>query len=119
VPATISSNSTKVPLARLELDFPPLTSTSHGHLSASLRYEVRSPGLVSLSGSGLKPRHRTDNGAAKEAPAAVPIVLTGWAQRRLNRQGVVRLKARIVFKPSSGPAIIRTRTIHLSKKPSA
>lgn len=109
----------KVLLTRLELDFPPLTSISRGQLSAGLRYEVRSPGRVSLSGSGLKPRSRTDNGAAKEAPSIVPIVLTGWAQRRFNRLGAVRLKARIVFKPSSGRSITRTRTIHLSKMPPA
>lgn len=85
-----------------------------GYSPARLAFEVRSAGVVSIEGQGLKPeRQRVD---PEVAPiSSLPLYPTARAKRTLRRKGRVTIQAKLVLHLRAGGKVTRFRTLTLVK----
>ncbi len=76
--------------------------------STQLSIKVPSKGKITLSGSGLKIVHKT---ATRSATYKLIAALTSKARASLKKKHTLKIKARILFKPSTGASSTATVTL--------
>ncbi len=84
--------------------------------AAKLWYEVRSPGVVLVSASGLKTERIRADAFYYEYPGQLPLHLMGRAKQELRRRGHVKLTLKIVFYPANGGRLTRLLPVRLVER---
>ena len=83
--------------------------------AAQLWYEVRSPGVVVVSASGLKTVRIRDDAHYYEYPGQLPLHPIGRAKQELRRSGHVKLTLKVVFHSANGSRVTRLVRVRLVK----
>ena len=79
--------------------------------TAHLIVDVPSPGILTLTGTGLVPQRVSVAGRVK-----LSVRTKGKARRRLNRIGKLHVAAKVTYMPSAGEATSKVRKIKLAKR---
>jgi hypothetical protein len=82
--------------------------------TATITAQVSNPGLVTVTGKGLKKGHAAKT-LAVAGPVSFPIAATGRAKRRLLRKGRVTLPVTVTFFPTGGDPSAQTINLGLRK----
>jgi Glycine rich protein len=89
--------------------------------TATIAVKVPGPGILSLTGNGIKSqRHLRGASASRTVSGAGTVKLTvkakGPAKTKLNHKGKVKVKAKVTFSPIDGSSNTQTKTVRLVKK---
>jgi len=85
-----------------------------GLVSAQLQYEVRKPGLVTLSSSGLQPQHQKDDSQHYySSTGRLLLDPVGRTRRKLARTGSARVRVRVALHWGGGRKTVRHRVLRL------
>jgi hypothetical protein len=81
---------------------------------------VRVPGAgtLSLSGKGVVPQPRGGKARVISGAGTVKLLVKakGKRKRKLNRTGIVKVKAKVTFTPTGGDPNTRAKTVKLVKR---
>jgi hypothetical protein len=83
--------------------------------TASLMVHVSNPGLVTVSGPGLKKRHAAKP-VALAGPVQFGIAAVGARKRRLARTGKLTVNPTVTFYPTGGDPASKPTTVRLRKR---
>ena len=83
--------------------------------SASVTAYVSNPGLVAISGSGVKKRN-VEKTVAVPGPVPFQIASAGSFKRRLERKGKVTIIPTVTFYPTGGEPASKSLTVKLRKR---
>ena len=86
---------------------------AQGPLEAQLQYEVRRPGLVTLSSPGLRRRRQKDDARYSSFTHRLLLHPIGRAKRRLSRTGRVTIPLTVTFHWGGGHRSVQHRTVRL------
>jgi Glycine rich protein len=81
--------------------------------TGTLTVELPGPGVLSLAGQGLVPRHRS---VAAPMTARLPVKPRGRSMRLLSRTGQAKVTAKVTFVPSGGEPSTQSRTLKLIRR---
>ena len=80
--------------------------------TASLQVRLPGPGVVKLAGKNVRGARKTVKKAGK---SALSVRITGKAKRALSGRGVVKVKAKVTYRPKYGKPRTKTRTVTLRR----
>ena len=83
--------------------------------SANVTAYVSNPGLVTISGRGLKKRN-VEKTVAVPGPVPFQIAAAGSFKRRLERKGRVTIIPTVTFYPTGGEPASKSLTVRLRKR---
>jgi hypothetical protein len=83
--------------------------------TATVTVYVSNPGLVTVSGQGLKKRHASKT-VAVPGPVQFQIATVGTRKRRLERTGKATVNPTLTFYPTGGDPASKVTTIRLRKR---
>jgi hypothetical protein len=87
--------------------------------TATLTAEVPNPGVLALSGKGVKTAGAAGARAAKSVPAGEVKLLVkpkGKSKRKLNESGTLKVKISVVYTPTGGDPSTQTKRLNLKKR---
>jgi hypothetical protein len=82
--------------------------------TATITVQVSNPGLVTVSGKGLKKGHAAKT-LAVAGPVTFPVAATGRTKRRLLRKGHVTVPVNVTFFPTGGDPSTQAIGVRLRK----
>ena len=88
-------------------------TTDRKHGTAMITLTTSNPGLVTISGKGMK--KRDPKNLAVAGPVTFPVAAVGKTKHRLERKGKALLGVRITFFPNGGDASIQTVNLKLKR----
>jgi hypothetical protein len=115
--AKTAQGGTATQVAKVEVTKPKLkigkVKLNKKNGTAKLSVGVPSAGTLTVSGKGIVKAKRTAKGPKT---LKVTIKAKGKAKKTLVSTGKAKVKAKIVFKPSNGASVTKTKSIVLKKK---
>jgi uncharacterized membrane protein len=115
--AKTAQGGTATQVAKIEVTKPKLklgkVKLNKGNGTAKLSVGVPSAGTLTVSGKKIVKVKRTAKGPKT---LKVTIKSKGKAKKALGSTGKAKVKAKIVFKPSNGDSVTKTKSITLKKK---
>jgi hypothetical protein len=81
--------------------------------TATISLTTSNPGLVTISGKGMKKRDPKNLSVA--GPVTFPVAAVGKTKHRLERRGKVQLGVQVTFFPNGGDASIQTVNLKLKR----
>jgi hypothetical protein len=115
--AKTAQGGTATQVAKIEVTKPKLkigkVKLNKKNGTAKLSVGVPSAGTLTVSGKNIVKVKRTAKGAKT---IKVTIKAKGKAKKTLGSTGKAKVKAKIVFKPSNGASVTKTKSITLKKK---
>jgi hypothetical protein len=87
--------------------------------TATLTAEVPNPGVLALSGKGVKTAGAAGAHLAKSVPAGAVKLLVkpkGKSKRKLNETGTLKVKISVVYTPTAGDPNTQTKRLKLKKR---
>jgi hypothetical protein len=117
ITATTPQGGTATQVAKLEVTKPKLkvgkVKLNKSNGTAKLSVGVPSAGTLKVSGKGIVKAQRK---AKAPKTLKVTIKAKGKAKTKLGETGKAKVKAKIVFKPSNGAPVTKTKSVMLKKK---
>jgi hypothetical protein len=116
ITASTPQGGTATQVAKLEVTKPKLkvkVKPNRTKGTAKLSVGVPSAGTLTVSGKGIVKVQRKSTGPKT---LKVTIKAKGKAKAKLGKTGKAKVKAKIVFKPTNGAAVTKTKSIALKKK---
>ena len=117
ITAATAQGGTVTQVAKLQVTKPKLkvgkAKLNKANGTAKLSVGVPGAGTLTASGKGILEAQRKAKGSKT---LKITIKAKGKAKKKLDSSGKARVKVKLVFKPSNGAAVTKTKSIVLKKK---